>query len=98
MAREELRISILIKDDKVFLGAQASDCDPKMATLQGDLTAALERVPSFVAEANEQWDASPRNPKSTIPEPVPPPPAPRPVTRSTSKSAAPTEPAQPHMF
>jgi len=94
MAREELRISILIKEDKVFLGAQASDCDPKMATLQGDLTAALERVPSFVAEANEQWDASPRNPKSTIPEPVPPAPAPR----STSKSAAATEPAQPPMF
>ena len=94
MAREELRISILIKEDKVFLGAQASDCDPKMATLQGDLTAALERVPSFVAEANEQWDASPRNPKSTIPEPVPPAPAPR----STSKSVAATEPAQPPMF
>ena len=98
MAREELKISIVIKEDKVFLGAQASDCDPKMATLQGDLTAALERVPSFVAEANEQWDASPRNPKSTIPEPVPPAPAPRPVTRSTSKSAAPTESAQPHFF
>jgi len=93
MAREELRISILIKEDKIFLGAQASDCDPKMATLQGDLTAALERVPSFVAEANEQWDASPRNPKSTILEPEPPAPAPR----STSKSAA-SEPAQPHMF
>jgi len=98
MAREELKISIIIKGDKVFLGAQASDCDPKMATLQGDLTAALERVPSFVAEANEQWDASPRNPKSTIPEPVPPAPAPRPATRSASKSAATTEPAQPHMF
>ena len=94
MAREELKISIVMKGDKVFLGAQASDCDPKMATLQGDLTAALERVPSFVAEANEQWDASPRNPKSTIPEPVPPAPAPR----STSKSAAATEPAQPPMF
>ena len=94
MAREELKIRIINKGDKVFLGAQASDCDPKMATLQGDLTAALERVPSFVAEANEQWDASPRNPKSTIPEPVPPAPAPRP----TSKSATTTEPAKPHMF
>lgn len=72
MAREELRVNIIIKGDRIFLGAQATDCDPKMATLQGNLQTALERVPSFIEEANRQWDAAPRNPKSTIPEPVAP--------------------------
>jgi len=72
MSREELRVSIIIKEDRIFLGAQATDCDPKMTTLQGNLQTALERIPSFVEEANRQWDAAPHNPKSTIPEPVAP--------------------------
>ena len=94
MAREELKISIIIKGDKVFLGAQATDCDPKMATLQGNLQAALERIPSFVEEANQQWDAAPRNPKSTIPEPV----APVRTATATSKPAKSSQSAQPKFF
>ena len=72
MPRDELKVNIIIKGDRIFLGAQATDCDPKMAVLQGNLQTALERIPSFVEEANQQWDAAPRNPKSTIPEPVAP--------------------------
>ena len=71
MPREELKVSIIIKGDHIFLGAQATDCDPKMTTLQGNLQAAIERIPSFVEESLRQWDASPHNPRSTIPEPVP---------------------------
>ncbi len=89
MAREELRVNITIKGDRIFLGAQATDCDPKMATMQGNLQTALERIPSFVEEANQQWDAAPRNPKSTIPEPV------APVRTAATK---PTQPAQPKFF
>ncbi|MBA7575826.1 hypothetical protein ES708_17662 [subsurface metagenome] len=91
MAREELRISMIIKGDRIFLAAQASDCDPKMTTLQGDLPAALERIPSLVEEANQQWDISPHYPKSTIPEPVAPV---RTATAVASKPAA----AQPRFF
>ena len=69
MAREELKISIIIKGDKVFIGAQATDCDPKMMTMKGDLPAALARVPTFVAESNAAWDVSARNPKIVLPEP-----------------------------
>ena len=68
MSREELKVSIIIKGDRIFLGAQATDCDPKMTTLQGNLQTALERIPSFIEEANRQWDASPHNPRSTVPE------------------------------
>ena len=72
MSREELKVSIIVKVDRIFLGAQATDCDPKMTTLQGNLQNALERIPSFIEEANRQWDAAPHNPKSTVPEPVAP--------------------------
>ena len=96
MAREELKVNIIIKGDRIFLGTQATDCDPKMATMQGNLQTALERIPSFVEEANRQWDAAPRNPKSTIPEPV----APVRTTTAASRSATakPTQPAQPKFF
>ncbi|MBA7674376.1 hypothetical protein ES703_82590 [subsurface metagenome] len=89
MAREELRVNIIIKGDRIFLGAQATDCDPKMATMQGNLQTALERIPSFVEEANQQWDAAPRNPKSTILEPV------APVRTAAAKTS---QPAQPKFF
>ena len=97
MPRDELKVNIIIKADRIFLGAQATDCDPKMATMQGNLQTALERIPSFVEEANREWDAAPRNPKSTIPEPVAPA---RVATTAARQSAAvkPTQPAQPKFF
>jgi len=96
MPRDELKVNIIIKADRIFLGAQATDCDPKMATMQGNLQTALERIPSFVEEANRQWDAAPRNPKSTIPEPV----APVRTATAASRSAAakPSQAAQPKFF
>ena len=97
MSREELRVNIIIKEDRIFLGAQAADCDPQMTTLQGNLQAALERIPSFVEEANRQWDAAPRNPKSTIPEPVPPVRTAKPAATKTA-AAKPSQPAQPKFF
>ena len=93
MSREELKVNIIIKGGRVFLGAQATDCDPKMVTLQGNLQTALERIPSFVEEANRQWDAAPRNPRSTIPEPVAPV---RTATAAASKPAS--QSAQPKFF
>ncbi|MDP2729163.1 MAG: hypothetical protein Q8O55_01615 [Dehalococcoidales bacterium] len=98
MPREELRVSIIIKEDRIFLGAAASDCDPKMATLQGNLQTALERIPSFVEEANLQWDAAPHNPKSTIPEPVAKAPTRTATTAAKKQGAAKAVPAQPKMF
>jgi hypothetical protein len=101
MAREELKVNIIIKGDHIFLGVQATDCDPKMTTLQGDLQAALERIPSFIEEANRQWDTSPHNPKSSIPEPVPAVPI-RTATTASSAAAKPAtaaaKPAQPNFF
>ena len=99
MPREELKVSIIIKGDHIFLGAQATDCDPKMTTLQGNLQAALERIPSFIEESLRQWDASPHNPRSTISEPVPAAPV-RTATTAPSTTTKPTvaKPAQPNFF
>ena len=96
MPRDELKVNIIIKGDGIFLGAQATDCDPKMATMQGNLQTALESIPSFVEEANRQWDAAPRNPKSTIPEPVAP--VRRATVASKTATAKPSQAAQPKFF
>ena len=97
MPRDELKVNIIIKGDRIFLAAQATDCDPKMTTLQGNLQVAIERIPSFVEEANREWDTAPHNPKSTIPEPVAPV---RTATVAASKPAAAKtkETAQPTFF
>ncbi len=99
MSREELKVNIIIKGDRIFLAAQATDCDPKMTTLQGNLQTVLERIPSFIEESNRQWDVAPRNPKSTIPEPVAPAPVrtPTPVA-SRPVATKPSQPAQPRFF
>ena len=98
--RDELKVSIIIKGDHIFLGAQATDCDPKMTTLTGDLAAALARIPSFVEESNAAWDVAARNPKSTIAEVVTPAPVRTATTSSSSasKPAAAKQPAQPNFF
>ena len=100
MAREELKVNIIIKGDHILLGVQATDCDPKMTTLQGNLQAALDRIPAFVEEANRQWDALPHYPKSALPEPVPAAPVRTATTASstTVKSTAAVKPAQPNFF
>ena len=97
MSSEELKVSMIIKGDRIFLGAQATDCDPKMTTLQGNLQTALARIPSFIEESNRQWDAAPHNPKSTVPEPVAPV---RTAATAASQPAAakPNQPAQQNFF
>ncbi len=97
MSREELKVSMIIKGDRILLGAQATNCDPKMTTLQGNLQTALESIPSFIEEANRQWDAAPHNPKSTVPEPAAPV---RTAATAASQPAAdkPGQPAQPNFF
>jgi hypothetical protein len=94
MARDEIRVNIIIKGDNIFMGAQAPGCDPKMTTLKGDITAACERLPVFIAEANTAWDVAPRNPASTVPEPVtvtPKSTTPRSTSSSSSKPAPETK-------
>lgn len=87
---DELKVIIVIKDDKVLLGVQKPECDPVYTTMKGDLGEALKKVKGLVTEAKQKWEVAKRNPKANLPEP-----APRPVSTGTRTS----EPkAQPQMF
>jgi len=50
------------KDGSVLIGVSAKDCDPLVRTVEGNLEAALDKVPAILAMAQERWTQSPRNP------------------------------------
>ena len=89
----ELKVVIILKANRAMLGVQSPDCDPVYKTMEGDLAAVLQVVPTLVAEAKLKWTAAPRYPKADLPKPV----APAATTTSAvSKPAAKT--AQPKFF
>ena len=91
----ELKVVIILKANKAMLGVQSPDCDPVYKTMEGDLAAVLQVVPTLVADAKLQWAAAPRYPKADLPKPV----APATTTTSAvSKPAAKAAPAQPKFF
>jgi hypothetical protein len=88
----ELKVVIIIKEDKIMIGAQSPECDPVYETLTGTLAAALKRIPKLVSGAKEKWATNPRNPEANLPKP-------KPVSTPTRTSPAPkTKPAQPSFF
>jgi len=92
----ELKVVIILKADRAMLGVQSPDCDPVYKTMEGDLAAVLQVVPTLVAEAKQKWTAAPRYPKADLPKPVAPPtPA---TTPAAGKTAAKAAPAQPKFF
>ena len=88
----ELKVVIIIKEDKIMIGAQSPECDPVYETLTGTLAAALKRIPKLVSGAKEKWATNPKNPEANLPKP-------KPVSTPARTSAAPkTKPAQPSFF
>jgi len=92
----ELKVVIILKANKAMLGVQSPDCDPVYKTMEGDLAAVLQVVPTLVADAKLQWAAAPRYPKADLPKPVAPP-APT-TTPAAGKTAAKATTAQPKFF
>ena len=66
---EEIKVVITLKGNRGFIGVQSPDCDPVFITFEGDLGAALRKVPQLVEEANRQWDSNPHYPKCELPLP-----------------------------
>ena len=91
----ELKVVIILKADRAMLGVQSPDCDPVYKTMEGDLAAVLQVVPTLVAEAKQKWTAAPRYPKADLPKPVAPP---APATPAAGKTAAKAATAQPKFF
>ncbi len=81
----ELKVVIVMKGESAMLGVLTTDCDPVYTTITGDLTAALQRVPTLVDEAKKKWTTSRLYPKANLPEP-PPTPAPTRHTTPSGKS------------
>ena len=89
----ELKVVIILKGNRAMLGVQSPDCDPVYKTMEGDLAAILQVVPTLVADARLQWFAAPRYPKADLPKPV------TPATTTTSAISKPaTKTAQPKFF
>ncbi len=89
----ELKVVIIMRDNRMMLGVQSPDCDPVYETFEGTLAAALKRVPKLVLEAKARWETSKLNPKCETPLPS----QEQAVTTSRSQKAA-TPSAQPTMF
>ena len=83
---EELKIVIQIKENRALVGIQKKDTDPVLEPIEAaSLEEILAAVPTILARAREQWQASPRRPKYEGP-PVSPPPAPVPQRQPAAKS------------
>ena len=96
----ELKVVIIMRDNRMMLGVQSTDCDPVYETLEGNLATALLRIPELVEEAKTRWETSKLNPKCETPLPSQEPPV-----STTSRSSAVSRPqkaavpkAQPTMF
>lgn len=90
---DELKVVIIMKKDNVMIGVQRPDCDPVYDTLQGDLKAALKKVPGIVDAAKQQWAENPRYPDADLPEPPP-----AASTSTTSRSSTKEKKEQPSFF
>lgn len=80
----EIKVVIVLKDNRGSVGVQSPECDPVFVAFEGDLGAALQRVPGLVEEAQRQWEGTPRYPKC---ENLPPPPQPQPVAHRQLKES-----------
>jgi len=90
----EMKVVIILKDDRAMVGVQSPNCDPVYKTMEGSLATVLKKVPALVAEAKQQWAANPLYPKADLPKPAP---SPTPA-RTPPASSAPKKSAQPSFF
>lgn len=65
----------------VLVGIQKKDCDPVIKTVDGSIEEVLEKMPALIAEAEEKWATSPKNPTYVAPK----------AAKATAKSAATAE-------
>ena len=82
----EIKLVINMKGKRAVIGVQAPGCDPVLATTEGDLAEILVSATGLLKKAQENWKASPRYPKSDLPQPAAP--TPTPVTSGTAVSKA----------
>lgn len=90
----EIKVVIFLKDGRGYMGIGVSECDPILTPLEGDLAAALERVPELVQQARAKWTENTRYPKADLPKPS----TPEPRQTTPGRQPAKAKTAQPAMF
>lgn len=83
-----MKIVIIHTGGKGSVGVQDPKCDPVFTVVEGDLDAALSRVPGLVEEARRRWETNQLYPKCehqlpsqvATPSRTPTRPAPQPAT------------------
>ncbi len=58
-----MKIVIIHTGGKGSVGVQDPKCDPVFTVVEGDLDAALRRVPGLVEEARRRWESNQLYPK-----------------------------------
>lgn len=102
-AVKELKIVLIVKNNRALIGVQSPDCDPVYETMDGDLAAALPWVPKTVEMAKLRWATNKRNPKADLPKPPIPTPVatssqPTGTTKKKAAAVAAATPPQPKFF
>jgi hypothetical protein len=92
----DIKVVILLKENRGIVGIQSPDCDPIFSTVEGDMVTIAAELPGLVESAQVKFTAAPKNPPSSLPEPAP---APVSTTRTASASPAKAkDAARPSMF
>ncbi len=92
----EIKVVISLKDSRGAIGIQAPGCDPILTIFEGDLKAALKKVPALVQQAQGKWAENARYPKADLPKP--PPPESRQAQTTQGRRATQTQAPQRTMF
>jgi len=80
----DIKVVIVLKENRGIVGVQSPDCDPIFSTVEGDLVTIAAELPELVRAAEEKFTAAPRNPPGNLPEPKP---APTPAHTGTARSS-----------
>ncbi len=95
----ELKIVIMLKENRAIIGVQSPDADPIYETMQGTMEEVIERIPKTVEFARARWAVSKKNPQAELPTPLPADPRPASTPRiATSRPIAAKPRAQPKFF
>lgn len=63
---DELKIVIVLKENRASVGIQGPECDPVLSLVNGILPEVLATIPAMVDQARAKWAEDPRYPKCEI--------------------------------
>ncbi len=79
----EIKVVILLKENRAIVGVQSPDCDPIFSTVEGDMVTIAAELPGLVESAQVKFTAAPKNPPSSLPKPEP-----APVSTGAARTAS----------